>query len=168
MLYAVPPIDGDVGDIIDYNFRDVLVKNGCSTTNFKNNSYYAADVLTTYKPDGETDPIFKFVRDNMIIFNIIDQLKKFNARQKNKSIAPNALPSIHITSPALYKAGVLNEIVKPFVELGYIADFEYAKDNLDVGINPSNAGRFDVVTPELITSLLRIIAVDVQVNKYNG
>lgn len=167
MLYATPPSDNDVGDIIDYTFRDTLVKNGCSTTNFKNGSYYAGDILTTYKPDGETDPIFKFVRDNMIIFNIIDQLKKFNEKQKNKSAAPNALPSIYITSPALYKAGILNEIIKPFVELGYIADFDYAKDNLDVGINPTNAGRFDVVTPNLITSLLRIVAFDVQVNKYN-
>lgn len=168
MLYAIPPIDNDVGDIINYSFRDNLVENGCSTSNFKNESYYTGDVLTTYHPDGETDPIFRYVRDNMITFNIVDQFKKFNERQKNKTIAPNALPSIHITSPELYKAGILNEIIKPFVELGYIADFDYAKDNLDVGINPTNAGRFDVLSPNLITSLLRIVANEIQVNKFYG
>lgn len=168
MLYAIPPVDKDVGDIINYEFRDELVDNGCSTTNFKNDSYYAGDMLTTYMPAGEIDPIFKYVRDNMIIFNIINQFKAFNARQKNKTIAPNALPSISITSPALYRAGILNEIIKPFVELGYIADFDYAKEHLDVGINPSNSGRFDVLSPNLITSLLRIVANEIQVNKYYG
>lgn len=166
ITYSTPPEDGDVGDIIDYDFRDSLVKAGSSTVNFKEGNYYAKDIITTYKPLGETDPIFKYVRDNMIIFNIIDQFKKFNAKQKNKSIAPNALPSIYITSPDLYRAGVLNEIVRPFVDLGYIADFDYAKENLDVGINPTNSGRFDVLSPELITSLLRIVAVKVTVNKF--
>jgi len=168
MLYAIPPSDKDVGDIVTYDFRDSLVKNGCSTVNYQNESYYVSDLLTTYKPNGESDPVFKFVRDNMIIFNLLHQFKQFNLKQKNKTIAPNALPSIYITSPALYKAGVLNEIIRPFVELGYLADFDFAKDNLDVGIDPTNAGRFNVLSPNLITSLLRIVAVEVPVNKYNG
>jgi phage tail sheath gpL-like len=165
---STPPEDLDVGDIIDYDFRDSLIEGGCSTVNFREGNYYANDIITTYRPLGEVDPIFRYVRDNMIIFNIIDQFKKYNARQKNKSIAPNALPSARITSPALYKAGILNEIIKPFVNAGYIADFDYAKENLDVGINPSNAGRFDVLSPNLITSLLRIVANEIQVNKYYG
>jgi len=168
MLYAIKPEDNNVGEIINYDFRDVLVKAGCSTVNFKNDSYYVGDIITTYRPEGETDPIFKYVRDNMIIFNILDQFKKFNDKQKNKTIAPNALPSVRITSPDLYKAGILNEIIKPFTEYGYIADFEYAQNNLDVGINPSNAGRFDVLSPNLITSLLRIIANEISVNKFYG
>lgn len=168
ILYATPPTDQNVGSIVGYDFRDSLVKAGCSTVNFKNGNYYAGDMLTTYRPEGEVDPIFKFVRDNMIIFNLLDQFKKFNARQKNKSIAPNALPNASITSPALYKAGILNEIIKPFVDAGYLTDFDFAKNNLDVGINPTNAGRFDVVSPNLITSLLRIVAVQVSVNKFNG
>jgi phage tail sheath gpL-like len=168
LAYVTGPTDNDVGDIIDYNFRDVLIKAGCSTVNYKDESYYAQDIITTYRPDGETDPIFKYVRDVMIIFNIIDQFKKFNEAQKNKTIAPNAIPSARITSPALYKAGILNEIIKPFELAGYIADFDFAKENLQVGINPSNAGRFDVVSPNLITSLLRIIANEITVNKYYG
>jgi phage tail sheath gpL-like len=163
---STAPSDGDVGSIISYTFRDTLVKNGCSTITFKNGAYYAGDIITTYKPLGETDPIFRYVRDNMIVFNILNQIKAFNLKQKNKTIAPNALPSKNITSPALYKAGILNEIIMPFVKAGYIADFKYAKANLDVGINPTNAGRFDVLSPNLITSLLRIIAAEVQVNKY--
>nr|MDA3953123.1 hypothetical protein [Bacteroidales bacterium] len=163
---STAPEDLDVGDIIDYDFRDTLVGDGCSTINFKEGNYYAGDIITTYHPAGETDPIFRYVRDNMIIFNILDQFKKFNAKQKNKTIAPNALPSALITSPDLYKAGILNEIIKPFVNAGYIADFDYAKDNLDVGIDPTNAGRFNVLSPNLITSLLRIIANEIQVNKF--
>ena len=104
----------------------------------------------------------------MISINLIDQIKKYNELQKNKTIAPNALPSASITSPALYEAGILNVVIRPFVEKGFLADFDYAKENIDVGINPSNAGRFDIVTPNLITSLLRIIATDIQVNKFYG
>ncbi|MDX5585863.1 MAG: hypothetical protein QNK20_13290 [Aureibaculum sp.] len=167
MAYSTPPEDNDVGDIIDYSFRNECVKAGCSTVNFKDGNYYAQDLITTYHPQGETDPIFRYVRDNMLVFNLIDQFKKFNEKQKNKTIAPNALPSARITSPALYKAGILNQIIRPFVNAGFIADFDYAKENLDVGINPTNAGRFDIVSPNLITSLLRIIAVEVTVNKYN-
>ena len=160
------PEDKDVGDIINYDFRDGLVGDGCSTVNVKEGNYYAGDIITTYHPSGETDPIFQYVRDNMLIFNLIYAFKQFNARQKNKTIAPNALPSAQITSPALYKAGILNEVIKPYVNAGYLADFDYAKDNIDVGINPTNAGRFDVLAPNLITSLLRIVANEVQVNKY--
>lgn len=166
LSYSTPPLDGDVGDIIDYDFRDGLVGAGCSTVNYKEDNYYVGDLITTYHPEGETDPIFSKVRDIMLIFNLIDQFKKFNARQKNKTIAPNALPSIYITSPDLYKAGILNEIIRLFVNAGYIADFDYAKENLDVGINPTNAGRFDVLSPNLITSLLRIVANKITVNKY--
>jgi len=165
---STPPEDSDVGDIINYTFRDSLVKTGCSTTNFRDGNYYAGDIITTYRPLGETDPIFRYVRDNMIVFNILNQFKAFNQKQKNKTIAPNAKPSKNITSPDLYRAGVLNEIIRPFVDAGYIADFDYAKANLDVGINPTNSGRFDVLSPNLITSLLRIVAVEVQVNKYYG
>lgn len=165
---ATVPVDGDVGDIINYSFRDDLVEDGCSTVNFHDGAYYFGDIITTYHPLGETDPIFRYVRDNMIVFNILNQFKAYNAKQKNKTIAPNAQSSVRITSPALYAAGVLNEIIRPFVNAGYIADFDYAKENLDVGINPTNAGRFDVLSPNLITSLLRIIANEVQVNKYYG
>jgi phage tail sheath gpL-like len=165
---ATPPVDGAVGDIILYSFRDSLVSNGCSSVNFVDGAYYAQDIITTYHPQGETDPIFRYVRDNMIVFNILHQFKQYNLKQKNKTIAPNALPSVRITSPELYKAGVLNQIIRPFVNAGYIADFKYAKANLDVGINPTNAGRFDVLSPNLITSLLRIVAVEAQVNKYYG
>ena len=168
VLSATPPEDGDVGEIIDPLFREALVDAGCSTVNFKEGNYYAGDIITTYRPSGESDPIFRYVRDLMLIFNLLDQLKKFNIRQKNKTIAPNALPSSRITSPELYKAGILNEIIVPFVEAGYLADLDYAKEHLIVGINPSNAGRFDVVSPELITSLLRIVAFDVTVNKFHG
>ncbi len=166
LSYSTPPIDGEVGDIINYEFRDDLVEDGCSTVNFKEGNYYAGDIITTYHPAGETDPIFRYVRDNMIVFNILDQFKKFNEKQKNKTIAPNALPSSRITSPDLYKAGILNEIIRPFVNAGYIADFDYAQENLDVGINPTNAGRFDVLSPNLITSLLRIVANEITVNKF--
>lgn len=165
MLYATPPDSKDVGTIIEYSVRDYLVKNGCSTVNFKDGSYNVADLLTTYRPDGEIDPVFKFVRDNMLIFNLVDQVKKLNERNKNKTNAPNALPKASIMTTDLYKAKILNEIIKPFEEAGYIKDFDYAKNNIDVGVNPTNAGRYDVVTANLITSLIRIVAYDIQVNK---
>jgi phage tail sheath gpL-like len=163
---STPPDDGDVGGIIDLGFRDVLVKAGCSTVNYIEDNYIAQDILTTYHPLGETDPIFATVRINMIVFNILNAFKAYNATQMGKTIAPNAQASATVTSPKLYFAGVINEIIVPFVNLGYIADLKYAEEQLRVEINASNAGRFDVLSPNLITSLLRIIAVEVQVNKF--
>jgi len=165
---ATPPIDGDVGDIINYTFRDALVKAGCSTIEYREDTYYAGDIVTTYHPEGETDPIFRYVRDIMLAFNIINQFKAYNLTQKNKTVAPQALPAARITAANLYRAGVLNEIIRPFVQAGYIADFDYAKEQLNVSINASNAGRFDALSPNLITSLLRIIAVETPVNKFYG
>lgn len=162
------PADLDVGDIKDPDFRDALVEDGCSTVECRDNNYYALDIITTYHPLGETDPVFRYVRDVMIDFNLINQLKAYNLEQKNKTIAPNAQPSPYITSPKLYKAGLLNKIIKPYVKDGYIADFDQAADAIDVAINSSNAGRFDTLLPVLITSLLRITATEVQVNKYYG
>jgi phage tail sheath gpL-like len=165
---STPPEDGNVGDIIDLSFRDTLVKAGCSTVNFIEGNYVAQDIVTTYYPLGESDPIFAYVRDNMIVFNILYAFKAYNATQMGKTIAPNAQASATVTSPKLYLAGVLTEIVAPFVALGYIADADVAKAQLNVAINESNSGRIDVLSPLLITSLLRIIAVNVPVNKYYG
>lgn len=165
---STPPEDGDVGQIIDLAFRDTLVKAGCATVNYVEENYIVQDLVTTYHPLNETDPIFATLRINMIVFNILAAFKVYNASQKGKTIAPNAQASVTITNPKLYLAGVLTEIVVPFVELGYIADLNEAKKQLTVAINSSNAGRFDVFSPLLITSLLRIVAVDVPVNKFYG
>jgi hypothetical protein len=53
-----------------YDNRDYLVKRGCSTVMLKNGKYTIQDLITTYHPEGEIPPQFRYVRNLNIDWNI--------------------------------------------------------------------------------------------------
>ncbi len=53
-----------------YNSRDAIVKKGCSTVNVTGGAYEVQDFVTTYHPDGEVPPQFRYVRNLNVDFNI--------------------------------------------------------------------------------------------------
>lgn len=64
------PVDGIIGDMSDYDNRDFLVKKGSSTVDLVNGRYEIQDFVTTYHPDGEIPPQFRYARNLMIDFNV--------------------------------------------------------------------------------------------------
>jgi phage tail sheath gpL-like len=64
------PSDGVIGVMSDYNDRDRIVKLGCGTVDLVAGVYEIQDAVTTYRPDGEVPPKFRYVRDLFVDFNI--------------------------------------------------------------------------------------------------
>lgn len=68
--YPDMPTPKDIGAMATYNNRDAIVKKGCSTVDLVNQRYVVKDFVTTYHPDGEIIPQFRFVRNLIIDFNV--------------------------------------------------------------------------------------------------
>lgn len=64
------PVDGDIGAMKNYDDRDTIVKNGGSTVNLSGGRYQVQDFVTTYRPEGELPPQFRYVRSLVQDFNI--------------------------------------------------------------------------------------------------
>ena len=64
------PYDDDIGDMSEYNNRDLLVKKGSSTVKLNSGKFEIQDFVTTYHPDGEIPPQFRYPRNLNIDFNV--------------------------------------------------------------------------------------------------
>ncbi len=64
------PTDGVIGDMSVYDNRDFLVKKGASTVDLVAGVYQFHDFITTYHPDGELPPQFRYARNLMLDFNV--------------------------------------------------------------------------------------------------
>lgn len=64
------PYDNDIGDMITYANRDILVQSGSSTVKLNTGKYEVQDFVTTYHPVGEIPPQFRYPRNLNIDFNV--------------------------------------------------------------------------------------------------
>ena len=158
------PEDGLIGDMADYNNRDLLVKDGCSTVILENGAYQVQDFVTTYHIEGESPLQFAYVRNLMLDFNI--------------AYAYRALEEIHVKDHVLVLDGQVTDVsksVKPkqwkavlydfFDDLavsGLIKDPEFSKESLLVEINETNPDRFDTFFRYSRTGIARIESTDVE------
>lgn len=72
LSYPDQPIEPnqDIGDFGNYNSRDILVKGGASTIDLKGGLYTIQDFVTTYHPDGENPPAYRYPRDLNVDWNV--------------------------------------------------------------------------------------------------
>jgi hypothetical protein len=61
------PVDGDIGDMAagsdgGYINRQFLLNRGASTVELQSGKYFLSDPVTTYHPEGETPPQYRYVR----------------------------------------------------------------------------------------------------------
>jgi phage tail sheath gpL-like len=154
------PLNGVVPAMTDYNVRDTYVKAGCSTVDVSAGVYKIKDLVTTYRPDGETPPQYRYVRDLFIDFNIEYGWK---LRVKSKFVA-HTLCDDNATVTA-------DNIVKPkmVVAEGYsyaielsnralIADAKFMQQSMSAAINSTNPNRLDVNYSYQRTGMTRIVS----------
>lgn len=139
------PSDGDIGDMSDYNNRDFLVKKGSSTVLLNGGIYQIQDFVTTYHPDGELPPQFRFARNLMLDFNI--RFAYFLQEQihvVDHSIADNDQP---VGADFVIKPKEWNQLVSALADdLGFrnlIVDVQFMKDSIVVGTSGTNPDRLE-------------------------
>lgn len=158
------PSDGIIGDMSDYNNRDYLVKKGASTIDIIAGSYVVQDFVTTYHPDGELPPQYRYPRNLMLDFNVrygYYLLELINVI--DKAIAPSD-QSISVAStikPKDWKQ-VLRSFADDLSGRVLIADADFMKDSIVVGVSETNPDRLETYFRYKRTGVARIVSTDAE------
>ncbi len=152
------PTDGNIGDMAVYNNRDFLVKKGASTIDLVAGQYIVQDFVTTYHPDGEVPPQFRYPRNLQLDWNI--RYGYYLLEQIN--VVDNAIaPSEQIvTVDATIKPKQWKQIISSFADdlaaRALIAEPQFMKDNIIVQVSDTNPDRLETQFKYKRTGIARI------------
>lgn len=158
------PIDGRIGDISNYNVRDLLVKKGCSTVTLEKNQYKVQDLVTTYHPEGETPLQFSYCRNLNLDWNIFDGYRILEERKvKDKVIIRDDqfTDSRNAIKPKEWKA-VLYDYFDSLAVSALINEPDFSKSSLKVQISATNPNRIETFFRYKRTGIARIESTDVE------
>lgn len=143
MLRIDPP--DSIGDFADYTKRDALVKDGKSTVVSRNGQFEFNDIVTTYRPDGEIPPQFRYVRNLIIDWNIRYQyylLEQTYVVGKTIAADGDTVSVSGVVKPKDWQARVAG-LADTLGERGLIADPDFMKESITVEISSTNPDRFE-------------------------
>ena len=152
------PADGNIGDMKDYNNRDLLVKKGCSTVLLKNGAYVVQDLVTTYHPEGEVPLQFNYVRNLNIDWNVSDDYRTLETIYlKDKTlVADGQIVDVDgCIKPSEWK-GIVYDLFDGEARKALINEPEFSKSSLQVAISAINPNRFETSFSYKRTGIARI------------
>jgi len=152
------PTDGLIGDMSDYTTRDSLVKNGVSTVTLETNKYRVQDFVTSYRPDGEIPPQFRYPRNIMIDFNVkfgYYLLEQINVVDHTIAADNDVVTATNVIKPKQW-IQIIRKYAADLVKRGLVADVSFMQDSIQVGINGTNPDRLDTFFKYKRTGIARI------------
>lgn len=162
MLYPDMPTPATIGKMSRYGERDAMVKKGCSTVALSAGQYQVIDFVTTYHPDGEVVPQFRYCRNLMLDFNVrygyylLEQMHVVgHAIAKDQDVVSAA----KVIKPKQWKA-VLLSYANDLGLRGLIADVAFMKSNITVGLSTTNPDRLDTELRYKRSGFLRIASTE--------
>lgn len=158
------PEDGDIGDMSDYENRDFLVKKGSSTVDLVAGVYQIKDFVTTYHPDGEIPPQFRYARNLMLDFNV--RFAYFLLEQINvvdHAIADDDAPlSVDdVIKPKQWKQ-IINALADDLGLRNLIVETQFMKDSIVVGTSGTNPDRLETFFRYKRSPYIRIASTTAQ------
>lgn len=162
--YTDMPTPESIGSMADYNERDRIVKLGCSTVDLVTGKYQMKDPVTTFHPEGELVPSFRYRRDLMIDFNI---RFAYSILEKTYLVGKvlgadndDVSASKNVIKPKTWKAILSTQFFPNLVSRGLIADLAFSVDSLVIGIDANNPQRFNTTFNYKRTGVARISATE--------
>jgi phage tail sheath gpL-like len=149
------PTAGSIPAMNDYTTRDSYVKLGCSTVIFKNGTYRIKDFVSTYNPDGEFPPYYRYPRDLNVYFNIkFRTVLRAEQELEGKQLANNedVVTASDVVTPNSWKTQLF-DIIDDSVADGLIVDAAFSKARTVTAINGSNPNRMDYAFPVKISGV---------------
>ena len=158
------PADGYIEDFSDYTNRDYLVKKGCSTVDLVAGKYQVMDFVTTYHPDGEIPPQYRWCRNLMLDFNV--RYKYYLLEQLyvvGKTITSDSQSVIvaGVIKPKDWKQQV-RSLADDLALNGLSADAEFMKASITVGISGTNPDILETFFKYKRTGTARIASTDAE------
>ena len=143
--YPDMPTPLEIGVMNDYNERDIIVKKGCSTVQLVGQKYQVMDFVTTYHPEGEIIPQFRFCRNLIIDFNV--RFGYFLLEETNVVDHVIASDNDIVSASRFIKPKQWKSILRNYaVDLGnraLIADVPFMQNAITVGLSTSNPDRLE-------------------------
>jgi phage tail sheath gpL-like len=165
--YAGRPLTGIATgtDAEQYTFaqRDTAVKAGLSTTELVDNIAEMSDTVTTYHPDGEVNPAYRYVVDIVKLQNILFNLSLiFEADDwKGAPLLPDNTPTVNPTAKKPKDAvAAIAVLIDNLALNAIISDPEAAKKTIVAAISSTNPKRLDVSFTVQLSGNTNIISVD--------
>ena len=143
--YSDMPTPTSIGSMAVYNNRDAFVKKGCSTVDLVNGQYQVVDFVTTYHPDGETPPQFRYCRNLNIDFNVrygYFLLEQINVVDHAIANDEDTITATRVIKPKIWK-GILDTYADTLSKKAIIVDASFMQDSITVDISSSNPDRLN-------------------------
>lgn len=158
------PEDGAIGAMSDYNERDTIVKKGCSTVKLVSGKYQVQDFVTTYHPEGEFVPQFRYCRNLMIDFNFrygFLLLELINVVDHVIAADSDTVDAEGVVKPKQWKQ-VLSGYANDLASRALITDAGFMRENTQVTLSTTNPDRFETRVKYKRTGIARIAATQAQ------
>lgn len=154
--------------------RDAAVKLGASTNKKIGDIAVLCDTISWYHPDGEDPPAYRYVVDQIKLFNIVYNLDIIQVVFEGRPLLPDGTPTNDpdAVQPRMV-ATILSNLADSLAAVGsgksaIIADPEFTKQNLSVSINGTNPKRIDTVFPVKLSGNVEVNSTDIYFSFYLG
>ncbi len=134
-----------IGDMADYENRDLFVKKGCSTVDLVGGRYKVMDFVTTYHSVGEIPPQFMYCRNLNIDFNVrfgYYLLELINVADRSISNDDDVVTATNVIKPKQWRQ-VLDKYAESLSQRALIVDAPFMQDSITVEISTTNPDRLE-------------------------
>lgn len=143
--YTDMPTPDDIGLMADYDNRDSFVKKGCSTVDLVAGRYQIQDFVTTYHPDGEIPPQFRYARNLMLDFNVrfgYYLLERANVVDHVIANDNDTVSATKVIKPKQWRQ-ILDQYAVDLARRALIVDTTFMQDSIEINISSTNPDRLE-------------------------
>jgi phage tail sheath gpL-like len=138
---------GPDGDQWDYTERDQAVKGGSSTIEVRNGVINLADTVSFYHPDGDPTPAYRYVVDQVKLWNILFNLDLIFVTPEwdGAPLIPDGQPTTNRNAKSPKDAiAAIAALIDSLALLAIISDPATAKNSITAAIDTQNPKRLNV------------------------
>lgn len=160
----MPVPENGIGTMNDYNNRDTYVKKGNSCVELVNGKYKVTDFVTTYHPQGENPPQFRYCRNIQIDWNVrygYFLLENENVIDKAIASDDTVVNATNVVKPKQWKQ-VLKSYADSLSLRGLIVQPDFMKSSITVSISTINPDRLNTNFKYKRSGFVRITSTDAE------
>lgn len=164
LFYADMPTPTDIGTMANYTNRDAYVKKGNSCVELVAGQYRVTDFVTTYHPDGELPPQFRYCRSLVIDMNMrygYYLLEQINVVDHMIANDDDIVRASKVVKPKIWK-GILFNYADSLTSRGLIVQPEFMKESITVSISTVNPDRLQTFYRYKRSGFVRIASTEAQ------
>lgn len=165
------PVNENIGDFGTLEGRDFMNKRGASTVTIENGAYTIQNDMTTYHPDGDSQPLYRNSRDVNLHWTKQYSWRLVMAGIQDKTIIEDGQS---VSVPGTITLQMISQKLKAHNEemanLAIITDLAFSNnnENIQIGISSGNPRRLEISNKYKITSTADQVDTTMEAGFYYG